>query len=84
MTDQEIIQGLIARDDKITSYFFFTRCQPLFYGIISDVFDHNARTIHQQVILREAGLSRRPAAHQVKLADIATFKWNGKKGRIGY
>ena len=42
MTDQEIIQGLIARDDKITSYFFFTRCQPLFYGIISDVFDHKA------------------------------------------
>lgn len=42
MTDQEIIKGLIARDDKITSYFFFTRCQPLFYGIISDIFDHKA------------------------------------------
>jgi RNA polymerase sigma factor (sigma-70 family) len=42
MSDQEIIKGLIARDDKITSYFFFTRCQPLFYGIISDVFDHKA------------------------------------------
>ena len=42
MTDQEIIKGLIARDDKITAYFFFTRCQPLFYGIISDVFDYKA------------------------------------------
>lgn len=42
MTDQEIIKGLIARDDKITSYFFFTRCQPLFYGIISDIFDYKA------------------------------------------
>ena len=42
MTEQEIIQGLIARDDKVTSYFFFTRCQPLFYGIISDIFDHKA------------------------------------------
>lgn len=42
MTDQEILQGLIAHDDKITSYFFFTRCQPLFYGIISDIFDHKA------------------------------------------
>ena len=28
MTEQEIIQDLIARDDKITAYFFFTRCQP--------------------------------------------------------
>ena len=42
MTEQEIIQGLIDRDEKITSYFFFTRCQPLFYGIISDIFDHRA------------------------------------------
>lgn len=42
MTDQEILEGLIARDNKITSYFFFTRCQPLFYGIINDVFDHKA------------------------------------------
>ena len=43
-----------------------------------------ARTIHQQVILREAGLSERPAAHQVELADIEMFKWDCKKGKIGF
>ena len=43
-----------------------------------------ARTIYQQVILREAGLSERPAAHQVELADVETFKWDGKKGKIGF
>jgi hypothetical protein len=31
MTDQEIIQGLIDRDEKITRDFFFRRCQPLIY-----------------------------------------------------
>lgn len=43
-----------------------------------------SRTIHQQVILRESGLTRRPKEHQVQLADIETFKWNGRKGRVGY
>ena len=43
-----------------------------------------SRTIYQQVILRESGLSRRPKAHQVQLADIETFKWNGRKGKIGF
>ena len=43
-----------------------------------------SRTIHQQVILRESGLIRRPKVHQVQLADIETFKWNSRKGRVGY
>ena len=43
-----------------------------------------ARTIHQQVILREAGLKERPAAHQVLLEDVETFKWDGRKGKIGF
>ena len=43
-----------------------------------------ARTVYQQVILREAGLSRSPAAHVVEQADVETFKWDGKKGKIGY
>ncbi len=43
-----------------------------------------ARTIHQQVILREAGLTERPVAHQVLLEDVETFKWDGRKGKIGF
>lgn len=43
-----------------------------------------ARTIYQQVILRESGLQRPPKTHQVQLMDIATFRWNGKKGKIGF
>ncbi len=40
MTDREIIQGLIARDDRVTRDFFFVRCRPLFLSIIQKVFNH--------------------------------------------
>ena len=40
MTDQEIIQGLIMRDNRVTTEFFFKKCRPLFYSVISYVFDH--------------------------------------------
>lgn len=38
MTDKEIIEGLIARDEKITGKFFFVKCRPLMYSIIGRVF----------------------------------------------
>ena len=40
MTDQQIIQGLIARDNAITEEFFFVQCRPLFTAIIRQVFDY--------------------------------------------
>ena len=40
MTDQQIIEGLIARDNAITQEFFFERCKPLFYAIIRKVFSY--------------------------------------------
>lgn len=40
MTDQEIIKGLIARDNRITRDFFFVKCRPLFCSIMKLVFDH--------------------------------------------
>jgi len=40
MTDQEIIQGLIARDNRVTEEFFFVKCRPLFYSIMQKVFDY--------------------------------------------
>ena len=40
MTDKEIIQGLIARDNRVTEEFFFVRCRPLFLNIIRRVFDY--------------------------------------------
>ena len=40
MTDQEIIQGLIARDNRVTEEFFFDRCRPLFCSIMKKVFDY--------------------------------------------
>lgn len=43
-----------------------------------------ARTIYQQVILRESALPERQAEHKVLLADVETFRWNGKKGKIGF
>ncbi len=40
MTDQEIIQGLITRDNRVTEEFFFVKCRPLFCSIIQKVFDY--------------------------------------------
>lgn len=40
MTDQEIIQGLIARNNRVTEEFFFVKCRPLFCSIIKKVFDY--------------------------------------------
>lgn len=38
MTDKEIINGLIVKDNQITTEFFFVKCRPLFYSIIRHVF----------------------------------------------
>ncbi len=38
MTDKEIIQGLIDRDNKVTEEFFFVKSRPLFLDIIRRVF----------------------------------------------
>lgn len=40
MTDQEIIQRLIARDNRVTKEFFFDKCRPLFCNIMKLVFDY--------------------------------------------
>lgn len=40
MTDFEIIEALIARDNAITQEFFFKRCRSLFYAMINKVFDY--------------------------------------------
>lgn len=40
MTDHDIIQGLIARDNRLTEEFFFVRCRPLFCSIMKMVFGY--------------------------------------------
>jgi hypothetical protein len=40
MTDQQIIQALIARDERVTQQFFFKSCRPLFKSIICYVFSY--------------------------------------------
>ena len=40
MTDKEIIEGLIARDNRVTEEFFFVKCRPLFCSIMQKVFDY--------------------------------------------
>jgi len=42
MTDQEIIQGLINRDERITQDFFFRRSKPLIVSIINKYYRGNA------------------------------------------
>ena len=43
-----------------------------------------SRTIYHRVVLRESGLTVPPKKHQVELADVDTFLWDSKKGRIGF
>lgn len=38
--DQQIIESLINRDEKVTKLFFFKSCRPLFISVIKNVFDY--------------------------------------------
>lgn len=40
MTDQQIIESLIARDERVTQQFFFGNCRLLFVSIIRHVFSY--------------------------------------------
>lgn len=40
MTEQQIIQALIARDERVTQQFFFKDCRPLFMSIMQHVFSY--------------------------------------------
>lgn len=40
MTDQEIIQGLIDRDNRVTEQFFYVKCRPLLTAIMHLVFSY--------------------------------------------
>ena len=40
MTDQEIVDGLINRDEKITDWFFNIKYRPLFINVIKLIFDY--------------------------------------------
>lgn len=43
MTDKEIVQGLINRDETVTREFFFTGCRPLFLSIIRPMMSIHVR-----------------------------------------
>ncbi len=40
MTDFEIIEALIARDNRVTQEYLFEQCRPLFLSVIRRVFDY--------------------------------------------
>lgn len=41
MTDREIVDGLLAKDERITRLFFFVKCRPLIYSIIGKFFPYS-------------------------------------------
>ena len=41
MTDQQIIEALIARNERVTQQFFFKNCRQLFMSIIHHVFSYD-------------------------------------------
>jgi len=40
MSDSEIVQALINKDEFVTREFFFVKCRPLFYSIIRSIFSY--------------------------------------------
>ena len=40
MTDREIVDGLLAKDESVTRLFFFVKCRPLIYSIIGKFFPY--------------------------------------------
>lgn len=40
MTDQEIVQRLIGRDERVTRWFFHEKCRPLLLSIMRHVFSY--------------------------------------------
>lgn len=46
MTDQEIVDGLINRDEKITDWFFNIKYRPLFINVIKLIFDYQVITMN--------------------------------------
>ena len=40
MADKEVIEGLIARDNRVTKEFFFGSCRPLFLSVMKLVFNY--------------------------------------------
>lgn len=39
MSDREIVEAILRRDPKVTRWFFFEKCRPLFLSILKNVFD---------------------------------------------
>ena len=42
MTDIQLIEHLIARDERVTKQFFFEDCRPLFMSIVHTIFHEKA------------------------------------------
>lgn len=40
MTDKDVIQRLIARDNRVTKQFFYVKCRPLLTAIMRLVFSY--------------------------------------------
>ena len=40
MTDKEIVQSLIEKNDEVTRHFFFEKCRPLFLSVMRKVFSY--------------------------------------------
>jgi RNA polymerase sigma factor (sigma-70 family) len=50
MTDLEIVEALIARDEQVTRLFFFQKCRPLFCSIIKDLFQYHPSIDYDELV----------------------------------
>ena len=72
MTDQEIVDGLINRDEKITDWFFNIKYRPLFINVIKLIFDYQVdydECISEQMIEDESKEPLYEQNHEEEIDD---------------
>ena len=75
MTDQEIVDGLINRDEKITDWFFNIKYRPLFINVIKLIFDYQVdydeciSELYYHLMKNDAAVLRHEQNHEEEIDD---------------
>ena len=76
--------GVSLSDEAHSHVFDYLKSMSASYVANARTMKLLARAIYQKVILRESALADAPSRHVVELADVESFKWDVKKGKIGF
>lgn len=74
LSDRQIVQALIDRDDRVTADFFFVKCRPLLTDIIGNIF--NGRHVdYDEVVAEFYYYLMRPSKRGDDAATLRTFSF---------